>query len=441
MRKDRTMPRRILRLRVSIDTTPDIWRLLEIDAGLSLADMHDVLQIVFGWHDTHLHEFAEHDPAIYGIPRIGALGRKARVWRAPHSDNDIHTLDEADDALGAVLDSLGGSPLHYQYDFGDDWWHRIDLIEDIEDDPRAPRARVIRGARSGPLENSGGAQGYGDLLDALADATHPEHGRLRVWADMAAGPWRRFDPEAFDVDHVNRELAFRFDGEDETDISRASPLAHLLERMPPSACRDIRGMLRQNRPSARKERPLAALSVILDLAHDPGLPLTDAGWLRPALVERIMADTGWTNDWIGKGNREDLTPPVASLRQAAVRLKLLRKFKGALLLTRAGNAARKSNSALWREVTAAVASVGRSQGERDATVLLLLEVACATPYAGRGSAIAEGLTILGYAASSGDAIDADVVHHLLVDVTNVLDAAGITLDDASLARAALCGKP
>lgn len=133
------MPRRILRLRISIDTNPEIWRLIEVDAALALADLHDVIQIAFGWRDTHLHEFAEHDPEARSMPLVG---RASRLWRLPHPD-DMHDewfemLDESDHAIGDVIDSLAG-PLRYHYDFGDSWWHRIDLIEDIEDDPGAPR--------------------------------------------------------------------------------------------------------------------------------------------------------------------------------------------------------------------------------------------------------------------------------------------------------------
>lgn len=430
------MPRRILRLRISIDTNPEIWRLIEVDAALTLADLHDVIQIAFGWRDTHLHEFAEHDPEARSMPLVG---RASRLWRLPHPD-DMHDewfemLDESDHAIGDVIDSLAG-PLRYHYDFGDSWWHRIDLIEDIEDDPGAPPAIVIRGERRGPLDDSGGPFGYDELLGVLAEPGHPDRVHLAAWADGAAGPWRQFDPTTFDVEHVNRELALRFD-RTSSGIPLNSALADFLGRVPPPVARDIRGALSGITAATETETPHTPLGTLLDLAHDPGLELTDAGWLRPALVERIMAETGWSKDWIGKGNREDLTAPVAVLRESAMRLKLLRKLKGRLLLTRAGNAARKSPRALRRAVAASVTTLGRAPVERDATILLLIEILRATPHAVRGTRVAEGLEILGYLTHSGGPIDADTVRWVLDDLRALLDAAGIDPVDAAFAQEAL----
>ena len=57
--------------------------------------------------------------------------------------------------------------------------------------------------------------------------------------------------------------------------------------------------------------------------------------MKPAAVEQIFCGLGFANDWIGKGNREDLTPPVADLRERCQQVGLLRKHKGRLLRTAA----------------------------------------------------------------------------------------------------------
>jgi hypothetical protein len=65
----------IARIRVSIlGSEPEIWRLLEIDSSLSLAEVHDVIQIAFGWRDSHLHAFTSSDGRRWGRQ---ALGRRA----------------------------------------------------------------------------------------------------------------------------------------------------------------------------------------------------------------------------------------------------------------------------------------------------------------------------------------------------------------------------
>lgn len=42
-------------------------------------------------------------------------------------------------------------------------------------------ARLIDGARRGPLEDSGGFPGYEEIIDALADLSHPDHTEHSAW--------------------------------------------------------------------------------------------------------------------------------------------------------------------------------------------------------------------------------------------------------------------
>lgn len=80
---------------------------------------------------------------------------------------------------------------------------------------------------------------------------------------------------------------------------------------------------------ARIARPYR---VLLDLAGEDGLELTQAGWLRPATVVELAAIL--PVHWIGKTNREHKVPSIAYLRETTVDLGLLRKHKGRLLRTR-----------------------------------------------------------------------------------------------------------
>lgn len=83
----------------------------------------------------------------------------------------------------------------------------------------------------------------------------------------------------------------------------------------------------------RASRPwLAVLHAV-----GPGTKLTAAGYLPPVVVEQIAQAARVTDWWIGKANREDLTWPVAALRETAQHVGLLRKAKGTLTPTaRAG---------------------------------------------------------------------------------------------------------
>lgn len=55
-------------------------------------------------------------------------------------------------------------------------------------------------------------------------------------------------------------------------------------------------------------------------------------------------------DWIGTANRECHTVPVLRFRESLQQLGLLRKYRGRLLLTRAGAAARGNPERLWRHL-------------------------------------------------------------------------------------------
>ncbi|MDR0284102.1 MAG: hypothetical protein LBI33_04330 [Propionibacteriaceae bacterium] len=98
--------------------------------------------------------------------------------------------------------------------------------------------------------------------------------------------------------------------------------------------------------TADKRAALASWLWFLDHARE-GLPLTAAGYLKPVDVEALAAQLPAADHWIGKHNREDLTPPVADFRQALHDLSLIRKSKGRLLLTPAGRQCRGNPAALW----------------------------------------------------------------------------------------------
>jgi hypothetical protein len=51
----------VYQLRVVLrGVSPLIWRRLLVPAGATIAELHAVLQIAFGWTDIHLHRFVIH---------------------------------------------------------------------------------------------------------------------------------------------------------------------------------------------------------------------------------------------------------------------------------------------------------------------------------------------------------------------------------------------
>ena len=73
---------------------------------------------------------------------------------------------------------------------------------------------------------------------------------------------------------------------------------------------------------------------LLNRVGEQGIRLTAAGYLPPKVVTAAMDELGWRAKWIGSSTREDTTAPILELRETAQQLKLLRKYRGQLLLTK-----------------------------------------------------------------------------------------------------------
>jgi hypothetical protein len=66
--------------------------------------------------------------------------------------------------------------------------------------PRSSDPRFRPGKRACPPEDCGGIWGYASFLDAIQDPQHPEHEEMLEWVGG------EFNPEAFDLDEVNRDI-------------------------------------------------------------------------------------------------------------------------------------------------------------------------------------------------------------------------------------------
>lgn len=433
----------LLRLKVSIvGSEPAIWRLLEIDPFLTLDRVHEVIQTAVGWRDSHLHSFTDTDPYVR-LRAVNGHVREPRRWVPLDllEDNE-DDLPETDWTLGQIL-TPESDPLFYEYDFGDDWIHRLELTATLPMPANAPRARLVDGALRAPLEDSGGIGGYHDLLDALADPGHEKHNDLQAWVAWTVGPWQEFDPEELDIIAVNKELALLFPAPttNEQDPGSESLTQELTNRMPPGLRREFRSYLH----AAGLDGPATVEPDMAETMTAPylwltrrvgidGLSLTAAGWLPPTVVREAMTALGWAKDWIGKANREDQTLPVLQLRESAQRLGLIRKIKGRLVLTSAAKRLLDDPAGLWLFLARAVAYRHRHDSERDATLLLLLEVAAGkrTGWADYLEAVSFGLGALGWRTPTGAELEPSTVQALLVDAREVLLNLGIFDDPLGL---------
>lgn len=185
--KAKTTNAEIYQLKITLigSANPPIWRRVLAPAEMSLAKLHHAIQLVFGWHDCHLHEFSSgHDR--YGPPDL---------------DDDYGGLpapaSESKTKLPAVLGWVKAT-LRYTYDFGDGWEHAIVTEKILAPDAALAYPTCIDGKGRCPLEDCGGLGGFYELLKVLGNPKHPEYAGMLEWA---GGPIDRNDFSVVEADN------------------------------------------------------------------------------------------------------------------------------------------------------------------------------------------------------------------------------------------------
>jgi hypothetical protein len=186
-RKKSAGPAPVYQIKVGLrGAKPPIWRRLQVSADISLARLHEVIQVAFGWEDSHLHVFE----TPYG--RFGT------------ADAELGHRAEAPVTLEQVAPGVNDK-ISYTYDFGDNWDHDI-LIEKVLDrDQKTTYPRCTGGRRAAPPEDCGGVWGYADLMEILSDPANPEHRDRLEWLGLDDAT--DFTPERFDAEAVTRALS------------------------------------------------------------------------------------------------------------------------------------------------------------------------------------------------------------------------------------------
>jgi len=182
---------RVYQLKVTLrHIRPPIWRRLQVEGDVTLGQLHRFLQVAMGWWDSHLHLF-----------RIGrAEYSQPYPEEDPFRDDDDKAKDENAVALGEVVRSER-SRFVYVYDYGDHWEHEIVVEKILPRDGEVAYPICLAGRRACPPEDCGGPWGYGEMLQALADPSHPQHESYTEWVGGS------FDPEEFDLEEVSRRLS------------------------------------------------------------------------------------------------------------------------------------------------------------------------------------------------------------------------------------------
>ena len=167
------------------DSEPEIWRRVLVPFEMTLAQLHEVIQLAMGWENLHDYRF-----------QLGLATEK--IDCAPQQN------------LADVLAPDAQQSLYYNYDAVSGWLHRIE-VEALEvgilgkGDPAVDPVRSLSlptctgGEMACPPEGTGGVWGYDDFLDRLEDANDPDYLTL-------IDKYGAFDPDAFDVEAAANRL-------------------------------------------------------------------------------------------------------------------------------------------------------------------------------------------------------------------------------------------
>lgn len=158
----------IARLRIILnDVDPQPMRHIEVPLKIRLDRLHEVIQAAMGWTDTHLYEF-----------RAGEAG-----WGEPDPDGFCDgPMPAKKTTLEKVLEDTGARTIQYVYDFGDDWDHSIRIERVYEAIPGMIYPRLLKATGACPPEDVGGAWGYEEFLEALADPDREQHEDMVHWS-------------------------------------------------------------------------------------------------------------------------------------------------------------------------------------------------------------------------------------------------------------------
>lgn len=129
---------------------PVISRTIEIRANQTLAELHAAIFKAFNREDQHLYEF-----------QVGGKGPQdpnAQCYVMPIAMKDTFGGSKpAGDVTRTSIGSIGlkvDDAFGYWFDFGDDWWHQINVLDIKLDVPKGTYPRVTKRVGASPPQHN-----------------------------------------------------------------------------------------------------------------------------------------------------------------------------------------------------------------------------------------------------------------------------------------------
>lgn len=120
------------------DTHPPVWRRIIIPEKITFADLHNMIQIIFGWENEHMHDFRIPSKNIW-------IDDSQSFW------GGYHYMEDETPVESFLFNNKG---IRYTYDFGDEWRHKI-IYEKTDETYGERNAALLKFKGDNFLEDSG----------------------------------------------------------------------------------------------------------------------------------------------------------------------------------------------------------------------------------------------------------------------------------------------
>lgn len=189
----------VLKIQLRGVKKPPLWREVQIPANFNFEQLHQVIQTLFGWDNSHMWQF-EATPYSHGY-RIGPHMEDIGLGDGP--------TDIADETPVTKVLKNPKDKMVYVYDFGDDWVHDISVKEVL--DVKTGHPVCLKWKSDNPMEDIGGIWGFEEFRE-MADPT-VKHTKKEIkefldnhWFDSMDDFQQFMAEHQFNLNDVNEEL-------------------------------------------------------------------------------------------------------------------------------------------------------------------------------------------------------------------------------------------
>lgn len=178
---------RVLQLRIELnDSSPLVWRRFLIREDVLLIELHNTVQTVMGWWNSHLHRF-----------EIEGKG----YWNGGDESYDEEPEENVETTLLSEVLRPTTKSFFYDYDFGDGWRHTITIENTFSSEEILGHVpRCLAGENACPPEDVGAMPGFEHFKKAMKKSGTKAFREQMEWHGS------EFHATSFCPNLVNREI-------------------------------------------------------------------------------------------------------------------------------------------------------------------------------------------------------------------------------------------